>query len=39
MKIALIAANGNAGSRILAELVSRGHHVTAIVRDPAKVPE
>jgi len=38
MKIALIAAAGNAGSRILAELVSRGHHVTAIVRDTAKVP-
>lgn len=37
MKIALIGASGNAGSRILAELVSRGHHVTAIVRNPEKV--
>lgn len=38
MKIALIGATGNAGSRILAELVSRGHEVTAIVRHPEKVP-
>jgi putative NADH-flavin reductase len=37
MKIALIGASGNAGSRILAELVSRGHSVTAIVRNPEKV--
>ena len=27
MKIALIGASGNAGSRILSELVSRGHRV------------
>jgi len=38
MNIALIAASGNAGSRILAELTSRGHQVTAIVRDPQKIP-
>ncbi|WP_157015077.1 NAD(P)-dependent oxidoreductase [Mesorhizobium xinjiangense] len=38
MKIALIGATGNVGSRILAELVSRGHEVTAIVRHPEKVP-
>ena len=37
MKIALIGASGQAGSRILAELSSRGHSVTAIARDPAKV--
>ena len=30
MKIALIGATGNAGSRILAELSRRGHHITAI---------
>ena len=35
MKIALIGATGNAGSRILAELTSRGHEVTAISRKPA----
>jgi putative NADH-flavin reductase len=38
MKIALIGATGNAGSRILAELANRGHRVTAIVRNPDKVP-
>lgn len=38
MKIALIGASGNAGSRILAELSQRGHQVTAIARDPSKVP-
>ena len=39
MKIALYGATGKAGRRILEELVSRGHRVTAIVRDPAKIPE
>ncbi|MBN9082757.1 MAG: 3-beta hydroxysteroid dehydrogenase [Rhizobiales bacterium 62-17] len=38
MKIALIGATGNAGSRILAELSQRGHQVTAIVRKPEAVP-
>lgn len=37
MKIALIGASGRVGSRILAELSSRGHVVTAIARDPAKI--
>ncbi|MGH7266792.1 MAG: NAD(P)-dependent oxidoreductase [Candidatus Rokuibacteriota bacterium] len=37
MKIALIGATGHAGSRILAELVDRGHHVTGIARDTTKV--
>jgi putative NADH-flavin reductase len=39
MKVCLIGATGNAGSRILAELARRGHHVTAIVRHPEKVPQ
>jgi putative NADH-flavin reductase len=39
MKISLIGATGNAGSRILAELARRGHQVTAIVRHPEKVPK
>lgn len=39
MHVALIGATGNAGSRILAELVRRGHSVTAIVRDVARVPK
>lgn len=38
MKIALIGATGNVGARLLAELIHRNHTVTAIVRDPAKVP-
>lgn len=37
-RIALIGASGNVGSRLLKELVSRGHEVTAIGRDPGKVP-
>lgn len=37
MKVALIGASGNAGTRILKELVSRGHEVTAIARHPEKI--
>ncbi|MBP2443521.1 NAD(P)-dependent oxidoreductase [Rhizobium leguminosarum] len=37
MKIALVGASGQAGSRILSELSVRGHTVTAIARDPTKV--
>ena len=39
MEVALYGATGKSGSRILKELVSRGHRVTAIVRNPAKLPE
>lgn len=35
-RIALIGASGNVGSRILRELVARGHSVTAIERNPEK---
>ena len=38
MKIVLYGATGNAGSRILRELASRGHEVTAAVRHPEKLP-
>ena len=38
MKVALIGASGNVGSRLLAELAARGHSVTAIVRNPEKLP-
>ena len=38
MRVSLIGATGNAGSRILAELVRRAHRVTAIVRHPEGVP-
>src|SRR5262249_31251984 len=37
MKIAVIGASGNAGSRITAELARRGHVVTAIARRPEKI--
>lgn len=37
MKITLLGATGQAGSRILSELLARGHAVTVVVRDPAKV--
>jgi uncharacterized protein len=39
MKVALYGATGKSGSRILKELVSRGHRVTAIVRNRAKLPQ
>lgn len=38
MNITLIGATGSVGSRILNEALSRGQQVTAIVRDPAKLP-
>jgi uncharacterized protein len=37
VKVALYGVTGKSGSRILKELVSRGHRVTAIVRDPSKL--
>ena len=36
MKIALIGATGNVGSRVAAEASSRGHRVTALSRHPEK---
>lgn len=37
MNVVLFGATGKSGSRILNELVERGHQVTAAVRDPSKV--
>jgi putative NADH-flavin reductase len=37
MKIAVVGASGNAGSRIVTELANRGHAVTAIARNPDKI--
>lgn len=37
MKVALIGASGFVGSAVLKELLSRGHQVTAIVRNPEKI--
>lgn len=36
MKIAVIGANGKAGSEIVKEALNRGHEVTAMVRDASK---
>jgi putative NADH-flavin reductase len=33
MNVALVGASGNIGSKVLAELLSRGHRVTAIARN------
>lgn len=38
MKVALLGATGPVGKRLLQELTDRGHAVTAIVRNPEKVP-
>ncbi|MEN9629039.1 MAG: hypothetical protein RJA10_2266 [Pseudomonadota bacterium] len=38
MKIALIGATGFVGSAVLAEALQRGHAVTALARQPAKLP-
>jgi putative NADH-flavin reductase len=37
MKIALIGASGNVGSRILEEALRRGHNLVAIARDAGKI--
>ncbi|MDE3187859.1 MAG: NAD(P)-dependent oxidoreductase [Acidobacteriota bacterium] len=39
MNVVLYGASGMIGSRILQELVRRGHQVTAVVRNPEKVTE
>lgn len=38
MNVVLYGATGNSGSRILQELVSRGHKVTAVARNTSKLP-
>lgn len=37
MKIALIGASGFVGTAVLGELLQRGHQVTVLARDPAKI--
>jgi putative NADH-flavin reductase len=37
MNIALIGATGFVGSALLQELLNRGHHVTALARNPSKL--
>jgi putative NADH-flavin reductase len=38
MRIIVFGAGGNVGGRVVAEAMSRGHTVTAVVRDPARFP-
>lgn len=38
MDVVLFGATGKAGSRILQELLSRGHQVTAVARNPSNLP-
>ena len=39
MNVALLGATGRTGHLALAELLSRGHRVTVLVRDPNKLPD
>ncbi|MWV15646.1 NAD(P)H-binding protein [Pseudomonas sp. L-22-4S-12] len=39
MKLALIGATGYVGAALLEEALSRGHQVTALVRNPQKLPQ
>ncbi len=39
MRITIVGATGSVGRRIVAEALSRGHEVTAVVRDPARYEE
>lgn len=39
MRITVFGAAGNVGSRVVAEAVSRGHDVTAVVRDPSRLAD
>lgn len=39
MRITVFGAAGNVGSRVVAEALSRGHEVTAVVRDAARFAE
>ena len=39
MRITVFGAAGNVGRRVVSEALSRGHEVTAVVRDPARFDE
>jgi putative NADH-flavin reductase len=39
MKIALVGATGYVGQHVLQEALARGHHVTAVARNPDSLPD
>ena len=39
MRITVLGAAGNVGSRVVSEALSRGHEVAAVVRNPAGLNE
>lgn len=39
MRITVFGATGNVGSRVVAEALTRGHEVTAVVRNPSRCSE
>ncbi len=39
MKILVLGATGSVGRRLVAEGLKRGHHITALVRNPSKVQQ
>jgi putative NADH-flavin reductase len=39
MRLTIVAATGGVGSQILAQAVAAGHEVTAVVRNPGRLPD
>ncbi|MEN3307085.1 MAG: hypothetical protein V7603_3287 [Micromonosporaceae bacterium] len=39
MRLTIVAATGGIGSQLLAQAVAAGHEVTAVVRDPRRLPD
>jgi putative NADH-flavin reductase len=39
MRLTIVAATGGIGSQLLAQAVAAGHEVTAVVRDPKRLPD
>ena len=38
MKITVLGATGGTGQHVVRRAIAAGHHVTAVVRDPARLP-
>src|SRR5205809_5227282 len=39
MRLTIVAATGGIGSQLLRQAVAAGHEVTAVVRDPRRLPD